>query len=64
MSTPEELRVRERCHAGAGHGDPSDRGVYGWLCADCWASVSRILDRLLRRLMSPSRAMALKELKV
>lgn len=36
--------ARTRCHAGAGHSPAIARGIYGELCAMCWASVRRILD--------------------
>jgi hypothetical protein len=37
------------CHAGAGHGEPTDRGPWGWLCAPCWAWVERLRARLRGR---------------
>ncbi len=38
-----------RCHAGAEHGNPQDRGAFGWLCDPCWEAVRTIIDRLARR---------------
>lgn len=35
-----------KCHAGACHGDATNRGCWGWLCEPCWLWAVELMQRL------------------
>ncbi len=35
-----------RCHAGAGHGPATSRGVFGVLCEECWMRVQVVVRKI------------------